>query len=443
MAHRATTLGDNRFALLATSSPKDKKRKTIRYLTPLSNPKYVVVSSKDENKPLSNFSCFAVERSVHIISKDIISVWELRDGSLLLLVENKTVAQKFISAKQLAGLCEIRCKYHENLNFVKGTIYAPYLSHVPEEEIVKNLESQGVVSVYKFKKFDDKSKNSGVILLTFDLYNLPQSINISWHKAQIREYIPNPMRCKMCQLLGHTTKYCKKDPVCVNCSLPTHGSDVCVRTKCANCEEEHPSNSNKCTKFIQQKEILRIKTQQKCTLKQARAKYVAQLPQTSSPSYFSGVTAQAARTNPTNSSPLTSTMPITTTARQINKNSFIANTNSSPLTSAMPITTTTRQTNNISSISNTTQKDSNSITLSTMSTIRERIPPEPTRNTTTISEATETFPMTTTSKEASAAHPKLQFSVSPITSLTRQLLENNDYYTTNLVSSDSDADITK
>ena len=55
------------------------------------------------------------------------SISELREGNLLLLAENKLVAEKFIKAKELTGIYNINVKYQENLNSTKGTVYAPYL----------------------------------------------------------------------------------------------------------------------------------------------------------------------------------------------------------------------------------------------------------------------------------------------------------------------------
>lgn len=127
-----------------------------------------------------------------------------------------------------------------------------------------------MVDVYKYTKvFDGKKIPSGVLLLTFDLYNPPESLDISWYKVKVREYIPNLMRCKNCQLLGHTLKRCKNSPSSVNCNLPPHSPTDCTRSYCANCAEDHPASSNKCTKYIQQKEVLKIKTKQKCTMREA------------------------------------------------------------------------------------------------------------------------------------------------------------------------------
>uniref|UniRef100_W8AFQ2 Nucleic-acid-binding protein from transposon X-element n=1 Tax=Ceratitis capitata TaxID=7213 RepID=W8AFQ2_CERCA len=287
-------VGGNRFALLADKS-KIKKKKNKNSLNKKldlfpelpavqtnKNPKFVVLEAVDKKKTLSQYSCFAVHRSINVISKEIQSISELRDGNLLLLVNNENVAEKFIASKELHGICAIKAKYHDHLNFNKGTVYAPFLSYVPEDEIIKELSSQGVVAVYKFQK-------NGVVLLTFDLFHIPEKLNIAWRKVSVRQYFPSPMRCKNCQLLGHTAKFCKRSPACEICSLPPHSPDVCTRIFCANCSSSHPSSSNICEKFLQAKEILKIKITKKCTMREAINFHKNSTPSftESSPSFYS------------------------------------------------------------------------------------------------------------------------------------------------------------
>lgn len=326
MAPGPPLIGANRFALLADSTAikkkkKDKKKKTT-LITDLTifpelpsikknDPKFVVLEAIDQNKPLSYYSCFAIHRSIRAVSSEIQSVSELRDGNILLLVKNKIIAERFLSLKELPGICNIKAKYHENLNFSKGTVFAPFLNNVPEEEIVSELSSQGVVAAYKFqRKNNDKMQPTGVVLLTFDLYHIPEKMDIAWRKVHVRQYIPNPMRCKSCQLLGHTAKFCKRSPACSICNFPPHSPVECTRTFCANCFADHPSSSNKCPKFIQAKETLKIKITNKCTLKEAIKIQKNSTPSFSenSPSFSSVVSKQNAQNENLNQSPFSNSL---------------------------------------------------------------------------------------------------------------------------------------
>jgi len=113
-----------------------------------------------------------------------------------MFAKTQTEAEKFVSTTELPGISDTLFKFDEALNLVKGTVYTPYLSDVPDEDIKQELCSQKVKSIYKFMKtIEETPKPSGIILLTFELYNFRTKIY---------------MRCKTCQMLGHMGKLGKK-----------------------------------------------------------------------------------------------------------------------------------------------------------------------------------------------------------------------------------------
>ncbi|XP_053968439.1 uncharacterized protein LOC128869860 [Anastrepha ludens] len=177
-----------------------------------------------------------------------------------------------------------RVNYHENLNNSKGTIFAPCLNNVDEKGIIENMSAQSVTDVYKFSKLENcVSQYTGTVLLTFNLFKLPEKVEVSWHIAKVKPYYPNPMRCKTCQLLGHTAKRCNNAP-CQSCNFPPH-PPPCSRIYCANCAGDHPSSSKSCPKYMQSKEILKIKCQNKCSMCEALKLYKEQTPTTLSASF--------------------------------------------------------------------------------------------------------------------------------------------------------------
>ncbi|XP_055918313.1 uncharacterized protein LOC129950395 [Eupeodes corollae] len=297
MAPGPTVLSGNKFAVLEKapqSLPESNVRKrkknnnptyieldkTVQINSTLPDPKFIVISSSDEKKPLSSISVFLLKKAIDGISTAYESITELRDGSLLLLAKSAKIANLFLSKKHLANLCPISVKLQSNLNSCKGTAYAKCLINVPEEEIISEMKCQGVTEVYKFKKTtpDNKQEATGLILFTFDRFRPPSTVDIGWHKAKIEEYFPNPMRCRKCQLLGHTTKRCSSSEICQNCNLAPHQPENCTRISCANCAEEHPSSSKLCKEYIKAKEILKIKTINKCSMADAKKIYKEKNP---------------------------------------------------------------------------------------------------------------------------------------------------------------------
>ena len=106
-------LEGNWFASLAVS-PKAKKQKfdrTTEFFAELpatkkDNPKYIVISAVNPEKKITEYSCFAVHRSLKLITEDILSVSELRDGNLLLLVKDKKKPKNLLKPKNCAGYAQ-------------------------------------------------------------------------------------------------------------------------------------------------------------------------------------------------------------------------------------------------------------------------------------------------------------------------------------------------
>ncbi|CAD6997592.1 unnamed protein product [Ceratitis capitata] len=119
---------------------------------------------------------------------------------------------------------------HANLNFSKGTIYAPYLNEIGVEEIIENLKEQ--------------------------------KIDVSWYTVKVQ----TKSKTYVVQELSSSRPYkkrCNKPPVCDTCALPPHSPSPCKRSHCVNCLADHTSAS--CPKFTQLKEILTIQTDNNTT----------------------------------------------------------------------------------------------------------------------------------------------------------------------------------
>ncbi|XP_055852029.1 uncharacterized protein LOC129916217 [Episyrphus balteatus] len=237
------------------------------------NPKFLVISAKSNDNPISSLNPFVLKKSIDEISKEYEQISQLRDGNLLILVKSQKIVDIFLKVNNLAK-CPVTVKPHDKLNESKGIAYAPCLINVPEKEIIKEMTSQGVTDIYKFTKNEEgKQRVTGLMLFTFNLYQAPKSVEIGFYNAKITEYVPNPMRCRNCQILGHTSKRCNGEAKCDTCSFSPHVPEPCTRVKCANCSLAHASSSKTCPAYKQSKEILTIKTQKKCSMAEAKRIY--------------------------------------------------------------------------------------------------------------------------------------------------------------------------
>ena len=89
------------------------------------DPKFIVISPTDDSKPLTSFSVFALKKAIDGISTSYEQITQLRDGSLLVLVKSRKIADLFISKKALSNLCPISVSLQNQLNSSKGTVNAP------------------------------------------------------------------------------------------------------------------------------------------------------------------------------------------------------------------------------------------------------------------------------------------------------------------------------
>lgn len=421
---------NNRFHILGdfidNPSKKQKHNEYPDLPTPnntKNNPKYVIISSNDNNKRLSDLSPFAIKKCIEGISTEINSISQLRDGNLLVLTRNTRVAEKFLRSKSFANLCQITCKLHTTLNSVKGVIYAPCLINVPESEIVEEMKDQGVIEVYKFTKPNDEARRNesgnaktndehriatGKIILTFDLYRLPTSVDVAWYKCKVEHYIPNPMRCKDCQRLGHTKKRCKGNPTCPNCSYPPHDPEKCTRLFCINCSGEHSSKDIQCPRYIQMKEILKIKTKNYCSIGEARRKYKESNP---------------IITTNQNNTYASVTLDSPTKRKDSSKNIKTSATNT--IQDSQPSTSKDNHTRNHNLITPTTLKQN------------EKTSENPSKSKNTSTETTTSINTSTHNNEKISKNNSIDNNekappgtnlMSPISSLTKSLIDDNKYF---------------
>ena len=233
-------------------------------------PKFITIKSTDPEKTINSFNVFLVHKALESITiEKPEKIAFTRDGGLLILSKNENQTKKFLNATNLSNLCKIKTELHPTLNISKGVIYCPSLTNLSEKEIVEGLSSQNVTECRKITKFNNGSIiNTPLHIISFNLFEIPNEIDIAWEKIKVNPYIPAPMQCKNCFKIGHTKKHCQSDSKCFVCSASEH-SDSCEIVKCINCNEKHRSNNKKCPVYIKRQQIIKHKTLFKCTYREA------------------------------------------------------------------------------------------------------------------------------------------------------------------------------
>ena len=215
----------------------------------------------------------------------------MRDGSLS--VEARTNAQvaEIRCLTQINDL-SIKVEKHATLNTSKGVVTCRDFLDDDIASIKNVFAAEGVIDIRRISR-----KENGIliptssVILTFDNPTLPSRLTGYLYPLNVRQYIPNPLRCFQCQKFGHTRENCStKVEICVNCAQPAH-EDTCTRnSKCVNCLEGHASNSRLCPVFQIEKEIQIIRVSEKTSFPEARKLYKERHPVQQRHSYADSVT---------------------------------------------------------------------------------------------------------------------------------------------------------
>lgn len=253
------------------------------------DPKFLIVSHNNPNKNLSELNPFHLRAALRAISTKIESMKMLKDGTLLMLVEDRRVAEQFTSKNSIT--LPLKIDLHKTLNICKGTIYSRSLINLTEEEILKGLRDAnpkaGITGVRKFTKFNVNTNQklaTGVMCISFESFTPPKRINLAFETTEVRQWFPNPIRCRKCNKLGHLDledKPCRSGKTCPKCAaqIQENSQHHCTENdfKCINCEDrfpnEHAANSPTCPSYKEKKDILIIKTQKRCTYWEALREY--------------------------------------------------------------------------------------------------------------------------------------------------------------------------
>lgn len=227
---------------------------------------------------LNSYSLILLNNALSKISSSWKYISSNRDRTVLTFEEPvEEISKIFLSTTELSLSRDITIKVkfelHNFMNKIKATVFSMELISLSDKEIIENLEDQGVIEVYRFKKRNIAGIEypSGLFALTFDGNIRPKEIKIAYLKLEVKPSYQNPLQCKHCLRFGHNKANCKslgKVQACLNCgSMDEH--DECA-LYCTNCHGPHKPIDKKCPIFKQEKDIIVLKSDQNLSFPEAR-----------------------------------------------------------------------------------------------------------------------------------------------------------------------------
>ena len=231
-------------------------------------PRYLVISSQEDGFKVISPITVCKTLNSHVGEPE--GVRRLKNGTLLVHVANQDQTRKLQDLKVFAGVA-VKVTPHNTLNTCKGVIYSSESHLCSDDELIEWLEDYKVSYI---QRLPQRSGTGQLVILTFNTTVLPRSVPVGFEWCRVRTYIPNPRRCFKCQRYGHFSSVCTRAEVCANCSSLEHShsrENPCQqKASCTNCGQEHPAFSKRCPMWIQEKEVITLKTTKEISFPQAR-----------------------------------------------------------------------------------------------------------------------------------------------------------------------------
>ncbi|GFX85084.1 uncharacterized protein TNCV_4999131 [Trichonephila clavipes] len=194
-----------------------------------------------------------------------------------ILVENSQGSSQIPKSNPQLLNAEIKKKIarHEN---IKGITSRFLIFEIPLDislnEIAKELQETNNFEIIEMRRFikTGSQQQFSPVLITILGTTLPETVKLWFINHRIQNFIDKPRQCTTCFSFLHSTRFCQKTAICINCGDP-HSGQCSNNSRCINCKGDHPANSLNCPEYIKEKKILELKCEQHLTLGEARRRF--------------------------------------------------------------------------------------------------------------------------------------------------------------------------
>ncbi|XP_055612089.1 uncharacterized protein LOC129758580 [Uranotaenia lowii] len=181
-------------------------------------PKFLTISRADgKDTSFEKVSPIFIHKGIKVACGEPLNTVKLRNGTLLVKTKNIAQANQLLRCKTLFDMA-VKVEENAKLNQTKGIVTCYDLRYATEEEILEDLQDQGVCKVEVMKRKKDKVLiPTSSYILTFKSSGIPEQVKVGYLVLNVRVFIPRPIRCYKCQYFGHSSKFCSQDEVCSMC----------------------------------------------------------------------------------------------------------------------------------------------------------------------------------------------------------------------------------
>ena len=184
---------------------------------------FLVIKPCDDDVSFRKMNVFWPRKQIAAITGSMdLAIEAPANGSLIVKTNSRKETKPLLKTTTFCGK-KVTVSLHQSRNSSKGTIFAPELRHMSEDEILSELRGDGVTHIRRLTTFrDGQRRDTSLLVLTFDTTTLPEKITIGWVRKDVRVFIPNPLRCFKCQRFGHGSSTCRQSARCQKCGEAPH-----------------------------------------------------------------------------------------------------------------------------------------------------------------------------------------------------------------------------
>ena len=171
----------------------------------------------------------------------------IRSGALLVQVLSGFHAARLMACTSFLGRV-VEVVLADRLNCTEGVIVCDALSDMTDNELLSELEPQGVVGVCRLAP-RDPNKTNPTIRLSFNGPDLHITIRCVYLIVNVSPWVAARPRCNRCWTWGHRGRTCRsRHPRCGKCGEQSHSTRDCraVYLSCPACGGPHPAWDKGC-----------------------------------------------------------------------------------------------------------------------------------------------------------------------------------------------------
>ena len=185
----------------------------------------------------------------------------IRSGALLVRAPTQDAARAALTIRTIGGH-PVKGVVADKLNSTLTSVRSTDLLGLSDEELLAELQSQGVVEVQRLRSRNPERPNPR-IQLRFCGKVVPKVIRAGYLYIEVELWTQRPQRCANCDRFGHTDRddrQCRAQARCGRCQ-GDHPAPLCplqIVAWCRHCELLHePDNSDACAEWPKQQALLK------------------------------------------------------------------------------------------------------------------------------------------------------------------------------------------